>query len=147
MSSWFCPPQICFFHGLPHFRKWQYQFSSCSVGNFWVTVDSLTTFIQSINKFQEPCLQSISRHSLHLKTFIPATLVWATDSNCWGLQYSSDLLPCFCLSLPSPHPYHSSQNDPKTQVRLYSFLADVIFYSVLFLTVSRYSCLTVCRIY
>lgn len=52
VCSWFCPSQICFSHNLSHFRKWQLQFSVASLETFWVTVDSPTTFIQSMSKSQ-----------------------------------------------------------------------------------------------
>ena len=50
MSSQFCPAQIFFSHSLPYFRKWQLWFSSCSVGNFRVIVNSLNYNSHSIHK-------------------------------------------------------------------------------------------------
>lgn len=42
VSSWFCPPLICFSHDLPHFRKWQHNFLVAQLETF----ESLLTVLQ-----------------------------------------------------------------------------------------------------
>lgn len=85
VSFWFCPSQICFNHNLPHFRKWQLQFSGCSVGNFlshcWLSYNLHSIYEQIPVAPSSKYIQSLSTsdylhshpsgssHQLHLLKF------------------------------------------------------------------------------